>query len=223
MLHLPRTASTIQMSSLVLGRIALGSISQKTTCLKIGTVSLLDVIPLPLGLRTTCHAYHKSPIAHKCTNGKSVASKRCDSYGVVSKHVQKITGPFSITGRNQFNNDNFNDKHFCTEAPVSDGKPQNHNITEMSPNNFIQFMKQNKMKRCFVVFDEEKERPKSSHPELDEICQFFTDDTVEFQGHEGVFMELGKRTGCLMGTFIWKTTRGQAVSHLNISTGLPRQ
>ena len=91
-------------------------------------------------------------------------------------------------------------------------------LVEKTPTDFIKYMREQKINRCFVVYDKKTGKPKASHPELQELADFFANDDMDYRKHEGAFMTIGTRTGALLGVFIWRTDRGQAVSTLTFTT-----
>ena len=106
-----------------------------------------------------------------------------------------------------------------TTPPVGDTEKEK-SLTELGPYEFVKFLKLKKISRCYIVFDKETGKAKASHPELQEIADFLEQDTLDYRQHEGVFFQVGIRTGCLLGTYIWKTSRGQAVSNIYSSPAL---
>ncbi len=81
----------------------------------------------------------------------------------------------------------------------------------MKPYDFVKFMKKNEMKRCFVVYDKTSHYVRTSSGLLQDLQKFCEDDKIDYKDHEGFFMEIGKRSGALLGAFVWQTNRGQAV------------
>jgi hypothetical protein len=72
-------------------------------------------------------------------------------------------------------------------------------------------MNEKKIRRCFVVYDRKTGEVRVSHPELTELGDFARNDRVDYDKHEAMFLEIGERSGCLLGAFVWRTNRGQAV------------
>ncbi|XP_076369569.1 uncharacterized protein LOC143256347 [Tachypleus tridentatus] len=66
--------------------------------------------------------------------------------------------------------------------------------------------------RCFAVWNESERKVMVSHPEIQQVADWMTtaNNSSMYKNHEGIFLQLGLRTGCLLGVFIWKTNRGQA-------------
>ncbi|XP_035665311.1 leucine dehydrogenase-like [Branchiostoma floridae] len=89
-------------------------------------------------------------------------------------------------------------------------------LLAMDPNRFAGHLQKLGIRRCFVVWDFEEGKAKVSHPELEELAQFCAADKVNYDQHEGVFMEVGRRTGVLMGAFVWRTYRGQACGGIRL-------
>lgn len=86
-------------------------------------------------------------------------------------------------------------------------------ILSMPPEEFVQFLKNKKINRCFFVWDEKAGKVVSSHPELKEIEDWLNSgENVHYKQHESIFISMGMRTSSLLGAFIWNTNRGQAVS-----------
>ena len=98
---------------------------------------------------------------------------------------------------------------YCVSSPQ---KP----LIQQSPTEFLEYLKKHGIKRCFIVFDKTTGRPKVSHPELEAFADFLAKDDIDYMQHEGAFMCVGPRTGALLGAFIWRTNRGQAVRILFI-------
>ena len=104
-------------------------------------------------------------------------------------------------------------RNIFTSASVQkdESNTTGHDLLSLHPRDFIAFMKSKKIRRCFIVKSPDNKALICSHPELESFGQFFESNTNDYRGHEAVFLELGKRTGCLFGGFIWRTMRGQAV------------
>eukprot|EP00811_Abedinium_folium_P034570 NODE_7441_length_1578_cov_3.649897.p1 GENE.NODE_7441_length_1578_cov_3.649897~~NODE_7441_length_1578_cov_3.649897.p1 ORF type:complete len:442 (-),score=152.76 NODE_7441_length_1578_cov_3.649897:193-1518(-) len=64
-------------------------------------------------------------------------------------------------------------------------------------------------RRAWAIWDQHNSRVRVSHPGLRELQSFLENDKVDYSKHEALFFELGKRTGAMMGAFVWKTCRGQ--------------
>ncbi|XP_078676478.1 leucine dehydrogenase-like [Branchiostoma floridae x Branchiostoma belcheri] len=107
-----------------------------------------------------------------------------------------------------------NNVYLSTDATKK--KEKTDSLLAMDPNRFAGHLQKLGIKRCFVVWDFEEGKVKVSHPELEELAQFCAADKVNYDEHEGVFMEVGRRTGVLMGAFVWRTYRGQACGGIRL-------
>lgn len=102
-------------------------------------------------------------------------------------------------------------RSFCTGAnSKEDIKP----LQDFSPCEFVHFLKSKNISRFYIACDRETGNVNVSHPELEELGMLTSSikDEIHFDNHEVMFIELGKRTSCLLSAFIWDTNRGQAVS-----------
>lgn len=90
-------------------------------------------------------------------------------------------------------------------------------LMSMSPCDFTKHLKRNGIQRCYVAYDEASMQPVSSNKDIvDELRQFCVADKHDYKQHEGIFFEVGKRSGALLGTFLWKTNRGQACGGIRL-------
>jgi len=89
-------------------------------------------------------------------------------------------------------------------------------LLSQSPQKFLEYLKEHNIQRAYIVYDDKNGTPKVSHPELQELSNFFAADKVDFRQHEGVFLSVGARTQCLMGAFVWNTCRGQACGGIRL-------
>ena len=108
--------------------------------------------------------------------------------------------------------------HHRSQAAESEsakgGKEPGKSLLGLQPNDFVDFLKEKEIRRCYIVYDKRDGLVKVSHPELEEFAEFVRADEVDYDKHEGIFLQVGRRSDCLMGAFVWRTNRGQAVSHL---------
>lgn len=87
------------------------------------------------------------------------------------------------------------------------------NIISMSTANFLNYLKEKQINRCFFAWNEEEQKIVGSHPELKDIENWLNSkENVHYKRHETIFLSLGMRTNCLLGAFLWNVNRGQAVS-----------
>jgi len=87
---------------------------------------------------------------------------------------------------------------------------ESQNLLKLSPAEFINFLKEEKITRFYFVYNEETSTIKSSHKQLDSIAKFLQNDKRDFQQHEGVFVQLSSKYDTLLGAFVHHTNRGQA-------------
>ncbi len=83
-------------------------------------------------------------------------------------------------------------------------------LTNLSIPEFLDSMKQEGTRRVYLVWDPEAKRVRVSHPFLAELGAALEQDPVDFEHHEGIFLEVGERSGALLGAFVHHTVRGQA-------------
>jgi len=87
----------------------------------------------------------------------------------------------------------------------------------MKPYEFVDYMKANGMKRCFVVYDNDNGIPTTSDNQaLGELREFCENDVHDYRQHEGAFLEIGSRSGSLLGAFVWRTNRGQSCGGIRL-------
>jgi len=55
-----------------------------------------------------------------------------------------------------------------------------------------------------------------SHPSLEPLANMLRMDKRDYLQHEGLYFELGRRSGALLGAFIWNTTRGQGCGGIRL-------
>ncbi len=84
------------------------------------------------------------------------------------------------------------------------------NLLSITPQEFVLFLKQHGIRRCYFVFDTASKSVKASHPELQPLADFFRKDTRDFASHEGIFLQVSKEYDTLQGAFVHRTHRGQA-------------
>jgi len=90
------------------------------------------------------------------------------------------------------------------------------NLWSLSPDNLINLMQQSQQKRAFVVTDPTSGQLQASHPFLESIIQALQTDTRDYQQHQAIFFEIGEQSHHLLGAFIHRTIRGQAVGGVRL-------
>jgi len=83
-------------------------------------------------------------------------------------------------------------------------------LINLTPREFTEFLKQEKIPRFYIVYDPKKQIVKSSHPQLQAIADFIQNDKRDFMKHEGAFFQITRQHDILQGAFIHRTNRGQA-------------
>lgn len=74
----------------------------------------------------------------------------------------------------------------------------------------INLLKENKIKRFYLVFNKKTGKIDASHNILQNLADFINQDTRDFEEHEGMFFQLTDKYDVLQGAFIHRTKRGQA-------------
>jgi len=83
-------------------------------------------------------------------------------------------------------------------------------LLQKSPQEFVQFLKEENIYRFYFIYDRAENRVKSSSPVLQPIADFIGNDKRDFLLHEGLFFQLSKDFDTLLGAFVHRTNRGQA-------------
>ncbi|MFC1746334.1 Glu/Leu/Phe/Val dehydrogenase [Candidatus Riflebacteria bacterium] len=87
---------------------------------------------------------------------------------------------------------------------------ENKKLLKLSLNEFVNFLKKEKIFRFYFVYNPEIRVVISSHPHLQEIADFLNHDKRDFMEHEGLFFQVSRRYSVLQGAFVHRTNRGQA-------------
>eukprot|EP00753_Platysulcus_tardus_P008056 PLAT15589.1.p2 GENE.PLAT15589.1~~PLAT15589.1.p2 ORF type:complete len:469 (+),score=221.01 PLAT15589.1:28-1407(+) len=69
-------------------------------------------------------------------------------------------------------------------------------------------MKAAGVSRGYLVWDSDAQDVVASHDVLEPLADFFRADKLDYLEHEGVFLQVGEKTGALHGAFLWWTQRG---------------
>jgi len=83
-------------------------------------------------------------------------------------------------------------------------------LQKLSPAELCELLVREKIRRFFLVWDEEAGRVQVSHPQLEPLARLLEEDRRDFDRHEGVFVQVAPETGVLQGAFIHRTCRGQS-------------
>ncbi len=86
----------------------------------------------------------------------------------------------------------------------------NTNLLNFSPSAFVNFLKENNIKRFYFIYLPDEKRVVASHEVLSPIADFITSDKRDFDTHEGMFFSLLAEYNTILGAFVHRTNRGQA-------------
>lgn len=82
-------------------------------------------------------------------------------------------------------------------------------IAQLSPADFCAWLTQRRIRRFYLVWDEEAGSVRASHPELAPLAALLAGDRRDFDRHEGIFAQVAPDTGVLQAAVIHRTCRGQ--------------
>jgi glutamate dehydrogenase/leucine dehydrogenase len=83
-------------------------------------------------------------------------------------------------------------------------------LLSATPAEFINFLKKENINKFFFVYDDKTKSLTASHPILQPIADFFTNDKRDFIEHEGWFCKVSDQYDMIHGAFVHRTNRGQA-------------
>jgi glutamate dehydrogenase/leucine dehydrogenase len=83
-------------------------------------------------------------------------------------------------------------------------------LARLSPLEFVAFLRREKIRRFYFVYEPQNQVVQSSHPQLQPLAEFIRNDRRDFAAHEGLFFQLTERYDTLQGAFVHRTRRGQA-------------
>lgn len=81
---------------------------------------------------------------------------------------------------------------------------------DVSPERFVQTLGELGTRRAAFVLDPDSGQLRASHAALQPLADAIAENRRDFDGHEAIFLEVGRETGALMGAYLHKTRRGQA-------------
>jgi len=84
------------------------------------------------------------------------------------------------------------------------------NLLSKTPSDFIKFLIDNSISKIYFVYDTKSQSVKASHPELNEIALYLQNSSIDFEQHEGIFIQISSKYDMLLGAFVHRTNRGQA-------------
>ena len=85
-----------------------------------------------------------------------------------------------------------------------------YSLLNLSTESFIEFLKNQNIKRFYFVYDTDNNSIISSHPQLSEITEFLNNDQIDFDKHEALFFELDNNIDVIHSAAVHRTNRGQA-------------
>ncbi|GET52145.1 Glu/Leu/Phe/Val dehydrogenase [Rhizophagus irregularis DAOM 181602=DAOM 197198] len=83
-------------------------------------------------------------------------------------------------------------------------------ILSHSPKSFISVLKSHGITKFHLHFNRKTRRVIASHPILQPIGDYFFQEGIDFDKHEGIFGQIGPKSGVLQGAFAHRTCRGAA-------------
>jgi leucine dehydrogenase len=87
---------------------------------------------------------------------------------------------------------------------------EKNNLHSLSPQKFVYFIKNEKIKKFYFVYDSNNKKMRASHSQLQPVADFIGSDTRDFMIHEGLFFQITEKYDTLLGASIHRTNRGQA-------------
>ena len=82
-------------------------------------------------------------------------------------------------------------------------------MLDLSPDRFCARLAELGIRRFWILWNEEEGRVHASHPVLEPLVRFFSEERRDFDRHEGVFLQVAPDTGVLQAAFVHRTCRGQ--------------
>ena len=103
--------------------------------------------------------------------------------------------------------------------------PQNINLLDLSPQQFVEFLKNESIKKFHFVYDDKKKKMISSHIQLQSIADFISADTRDFMMHEGAFFHRTNRGQAAGGVRYWhyETMEDYLRDGLRLAKGMTRK
>lgn len=83
------------------------------------------------------------------------------------------------------------------------------NLLHKHPQEVVALLIETGIWRFYFVYNTDLGKVLSSHPQLQEVADFLTDDRRDFFAHEGLFFQIDRSYNTLLGAFVHKTVRGQ--------------
>lgn len=83
-------------------------------------------------------------------------------------------------------------------------------LLSKTPAHFIKFLKEHSIQKVYFVYNAKTKTVTASDTKLDEIADFLQNSSIDFEAHEGIFIQVSRKYEILFGAFIHRTNRGQA-------------
>jgi glutamate dehydrogenase/leucine dehydrogenase len=81
-------------------------------------------------------------------------------------------------------------------------------LLESHPQEFVRFLRNQNINRFYFVSDDAGRRVRPSHPVLQPVADFLTEDRRDYDNHEGLFFQISTEFETLQGAFVHRTVRG---------------
>ncbi|XP_064633528.1 leucine dehydrogenase-like [Lineus longissimus] len=164
---------------------------------------------LPINVKISAFSSLSSNCVHSPTQNVQSGRVHRPSLGKVEGRSLSKSTDYKKFGVRSF----YTNSRICRAYSTYSGS---RDLLDIEPNEFVKFLKEKNIQRCYMVHDPDLEKPVVSHRELQEFAEFFAQDKIDYRQHEGVFMEIGPRSNCLLGAFVWNTNRGQACGGIRL-------
>ena len=92
------------------------------------------------------------------------------------------------------------------------------NLARLSPADLATLMTREGISRLSLVWDGAEQRVRASHPLFEPLARLLEQDEVDFDKHEGFFVQVAPETGVLQGACVHRTCRGQAAGGVRFWT-----
>jgi glutamate dehydrogenase (NAD(P)+) len=96
-----------------------------------------------------------------------------------------------------------------SKGPLYGKLPHLMDLEDLSPAAFCDLLAREGIRRCYLVWDEERGEVVASHPALAPLARLLARDRRDYDRHEGVFLQVAPESGVLQGVFLHRTCRGQ--------------
>ena len=91
-------------------------------------------------------------------------------------------------------------------------------LIHLSPVEFVNFLRGEKIRRFYLIYDPKSRIVRSSHAQLQPLAEFVQNDRRDFAEHEGLFFQVTEKHDTLQGAFVHRTWRGQAAGGIRYWT-----